>query len=37
MKEKDMEKIFNREENKKMAEKVKVETLIKATVYGIRF
>jgi hypothetical protein len=37
MKVKDMEKILNKEENKKMAEKTKVETLIKATIYGIRF
>ncbi len=34
---KDMEKILNKEESKKIAEKARIETLIKATIYGIRF
>jgi|GEM_PF-1912730 hypothetical protein len=36
MKKTNIEKILYREESKKIAEKVRTETLIKASLYGIR-
>lgn len=36
MKNKDVEKILYKEESRKLVEKIKIETLIKASIYGIR-
>ncbi len=37
MKKQDIEKVLYKEESKKLAEKVRIETIIKASLYGIRF
>ncbi len=37
MKKQNLEKIIDKEENRKLAEKIRTETLIKASLYGIRF
>lgn len=37
MKKQDIEKILYKEEGKKIAEKARIETIIKASIYGIRF
>ncbi|BBJ28242.1 hypothetical protein ATHSA_1145 [Athalassotoga saccharophila] len=37
MKKQDIEKVLYKEESKKLAEKVRTETIIKASLYGIRF